>query len=63
MSKKSKKKAAEQGTYALCITAGLILGIGLGAILNSLLLITALGVVGGAGAAYYFNHQKKTGRH
>ena len=63
MSKKNKKKTAERGTYALCITAGLILGIGLGAILNNLLITTVLGVVAGAGAAYFFSHQKKTDRH
>ena len=63
MSKKNKKKTAERGTYALCMTAGLILGIGLGAILNNLLITTVLGVVAGAGAAYFFSHQKKTDRH
>ncbi len=63
MSKKDKKKAAERGTYALYMTAGLILGIGLGAILNSLLITTILGIVTGAGTAYFFSHQKRTNRH
>lgn len=63
MSKKNRKKSAERGTYALCMTAGLILGIGLGAILNSLLITTVLGIVAGSGAAYFFSHQNKTGRH
>ena len=63
MSKKDKKKAAERGTYALYMTAGLILGIGLGAILSSLLITTVLGIIAGAGAAYFFNHQKKPNKH
>ena len=63
MSKRNKKKTAERGTYALCMTAGLILGIGLGAILNSLLITTVLGIIAGAGAAYFFNHQKKPNKH
>lgn len=63
MSKRNKKKTAERGTYALCMTAGLVLGIGLGAILNNLLITTALGIAAGAAAAYFFSHQKKTGRH
>jgi hypothetical protein len=45
------------------MTAGLILGIGLGAILNSLLITTVLGIIAGAGAAYFFNHQKKPNKH
>lgn len=63
LSKKTKKKTAERGTYALCITAGLIFGVGLGATLNNLILITGLGIAAGAAVGYYFNHQKKSGKH
>lgn len=63
MSKKMKQKTAEQGTYALCITIGIILGIGLGAIMNNLLILTLAGAVVGAAVAYYFNHSKRARRH
>ncbi|NKB31508.1 MAG: hypothetical protein GKR91_00200 [Pseudomonadales bacterium] len=59
MSKKSKKQA-ERGTWALCITAGLIIGIGLGAILDNLLLTVLIGAALGAAAGYYFTHQRKS---
>ena len=63
MSKKTKQKQAEQGTYALCITAGLLVGLGLGAIADNLWLITLAGAIIGAGVAYYFNHTKRSSRH
>lgn len=62
MSKKSKKQA-EQGTWALCITAGLIVGVGLGPSLGNLLITTLIGGVLGAGAGYYFTHQKNKKSH
>ena len=62
MSKKSKK-STEQGTYALCITAGFIVGIGLGPLLNSVLITSLIGTLLGAAAGYYFNHQKKRRKH
>ena len=50
MSKKSKKQAG-RGTIALCITVGLIIGVGLGPFTGNMLLTTAifglLGVVAG----------------
>jgi membrane protein DedA with SNARE-associated domain len=58
MSKKSKK-SADQGTYALCITAGLILGVGLGPAFSSVLITAIIGGLLGAGAGYFFNHRKK----
>lgn len=58
MSKKSKKKA-EQGTWALCITTGLIIGVGLGPMLGNLLGAVLLGGALGAVAAYVFTHQNK----
>jgi len=63
MSKKSKQKSAEQGTYALCITIGIIIGVGLGAIVNNLLLYTVIGAVIGTAVAYYFNHHKRQRKH
>ena len=59
MSKKSKKQA-EQGTWALCITAGLIVGVGLGPLLGNVPITSLVGAAIGAGAGYYFTHQKKS---
>ncbi|MEQ8955205.1 MAG: hypothetical protein RL120_13820 [Gammaproteobacteria bacterium] len=53
MSKKSRKQA-QQGTIALCVTAGLILGIGFGAILGNVLVTAVLGMILGTAAGYYF---------
>ncbi|PCJ16475.1 MAG: hypothetical protein COA96_18395 [SAR86 cluster bacterium] len=58
MSKKSKNQA-EQGTYALCITVGLIIGIGLGPMMGSLLYGSLTGGAVGAGTGYFFSHLKK----
>ncbi len=58
MSKKSKK-SAEHGTYALCISAGLIVGVGLGPLLNSVAYSAVGGLIIGAIVGYYFTHQKK----
>lgn len=47
-----KKNKSRQGTYALCITAGLIVGLGLGPAFGSVLISTAVGALLGAGTAY-----------
>lgn len=60
MSKKLKQKQAEQGTYALCITVGVIIGFGLGAIVDNLLVFTLAGAIVGIGVAYYLNHLKQS---
>lgn len=57
MSKKSKK-SADNGTYALCISVGLIVGLGLGPLLSSVAYSALGGLVIGAIAGYYFTHQK-----
>lgn len=62
MSKKTKAKQAEQGTYALCITIGLILGFGLGAMSSNIIVFTPVGALVGAAAGYLFNHMKRTKR-
>lgn len=62
MSRKSKQKQAEQGTYALCITVGLIIGFGLGAIVSNPLVFTIAGAIVGGGAGWYFNHLKRSSR-
>lgn len=61
MSKKSKKQA-EQGTWALCITAGLIIGLGLGAILGYVLVATIVGGGTGATVAYLINQRSRNSK-
>jgi len=50
MSRK-KKGTAKQGTYALCITMGTVLGFGLGVIFDQLLVTTLVGAAAGFLAA------------
>jgi len=59
MSKKKAKKRAQQGTYALCITTGLIVvGLGLGPMLGNVLLSSIVGVLIGAISGYLINNRK-----
>ncbi len=51
MSRNKKKKQSKQGTFALCITAGLIVGLGLGPAFDNVLLSTGIGAVLGVVAA------------
>ncbi|MBM88995.1 MAG: hypothetical protein CMQ41_11525 [Gammaproteobacteria bacterium] len=57
MSKKSRNKA-KQGTWALTITAGLIIGLGFGTLLENVLLLTIIGTGFGAGTSYYLTRRK-----
>lgn len=56
MSKKSKK-AKDQGTYALCITIGLMLGVGLGPLMGSVLITMLVGAALGGLAGYFFTQR------
>ena len=59
MSKKKAKKKSEQGTYALCITTGLIVvGLGLGPLLGNVLISSVVGVLAGGVAGYLINNRK-----
>ena len=58
MSRKSRKNS-DQGTYAICITAGLIVGIGMGPVLESVLVSAAAGILLGTATGYVLTHQKK----
>ncbi len=60
MSRSTRKKSIKRGrkikatsVMPLCMTAGFFLGIGLGALMSNVLIITALGIAAGAGAGYY----------
>ncbi|MCY3688842.1 MAG: hypothetical protein OXG90_07635 [Gammaproteobacteria bacterium] len=58
MSKKSKKQA-RQGTLALCITAGLVVGVGLGPFVGNMLLsIVIFGLLGIAAGMIFVNKSK-----
>ncbi len=61
MSKKNKNAA--QGTYALCITAGTVIGFGLGALLGNVLVPLLLGAAVGWGAGFYFNSRTAKKKH
>jgi F0F1-type ATP synthase assembly protein I len=70
MSKRKAKKNSERGTYALCITTGVILvGLGLGPLLGSVLASSAIGVLASSAigvlvgvAAGYFIINRKSGK-
>lgn len=55
MSKKHKQ--ARAGTYALCITIGVIVGIGLAPVTNNLLITLIAGTVGGGVVGYLFDRR------
>ena len=40
---------------AMCITCGVFLGFGLGAMLNNVLMLTLMGLVAGAAGGYYID--------
>jgi hypothetical protein len=61
MSKKNKSSA--QGTYALCITAGTVLGFGLSPMLGNVPIPLMLGVAAGCGAGYYFTSKAAKKKH
>lgn len=62
MSKKSKKKNNPQGTYALCITVGLVVGAGIGPLMGSVPLMAVIGGLAGAAAGYAFTQRKPPSR-
>lgn len=58
MSRKSKKQSI-QGTYALSVTAGLIVGLGLGPAFGNVLITSLIGGAIGAAAAYVLTHPRR----
>jgi hypothetical protein len=66
MSQSSRKKPTKTKTrlkatsfMAMCITCGVFLGFGLGALLSNVLILTLMGLVAGAAAGY--NIDKRNG--
>jgi uncharacterized membrane protein YfcA len=62
MSQSSRKKPTKTKTrlkatsfMAMCITCGVFLGFGLGALLSNVLILTLMGLVAGAAAGYYID--------
>ncbi len=62
MSRKNKKSSAA-GNYALCITIGLIIGVGLIPMVGNFAITIPLGGVCGALAAYLFNKKREAATH
>jgi len=58
VTRKKKKETSSAGVYAMCITVGLIVGLGLTPLMGNLLIMVAIGGIAGAIAAYLIN--KKT---
>lgn len=62
MSQSSRKKPTKTKTrlkatsfMAMCITCGVFLGFGLGALLSNVLILTLMGLVAGAATGYYID--------
>lgn len=58
MSKKSKRQA-KRGTFALCITAGVVVGVGLGPFVGNMLLSVVIFGLLGIAAGWIFTHRKR----
>ncbi len=58
MSRKSRKEAS-RGTIALCLTIGVIVGLGFGRFLGNVLLSMALFGLIGLAAGWYFSRDRK----
>ena len=55
MTRKKKKETSAAGVYAICITVGIIVGLGLTPLMGNLLAMVVVGGVAGAIAAYLIN--------
>jgi len=49
---KKKKQSSSAGLYAMCITAGLIVGVGLAPVLGNFLIMVSIGGIAGVVAAF-----------
>lgn len=55
MTRKKKKESSAAGIYALCITVGVIVGLGLTPLVGNLLAMVVVGGIAGTIAAYLVN--------
>ena len=55
MTRKKKKDTTNAQMYALCITVGVIVGLGLTPLMGNLLIMMVIGAAAGAVAAYLIN--------
>jgi hypothetical protein len=54
MSKK-KKSSSASGLYAMCITAGIILGLGLTPVMGNMIVMLVIGALSGTAVAFFIN--------
>jgi len=52
---KKKKQSSTSGLYAMCITAGLIIGVGLAPVFGNFLIMVTVGGIVGVVAAFVIN--------
>lgn len=55
--RKRKQQLPPTSVLPLCLTAGFFLGFGLGALMQELLLVTALGIAAGAAVGYLIDRR------
>lgn len=55
MSRKKKKETSSTGVYVLCITVGVIVGLGLTPLMGNFLGMIAIGVIAGVTTAFLIN--------
>lgn len=60
MSKKKKKQTSRSGIYAMSITTGLILGMGLSPLAGEFVLMTVAGAAAGALAGYLIDRNSRS---
>ena len=61
--KKNKRQATAAEVYALCITVGLIIGLGLTPLMGNLLIMLATGAAAGGLSAYLLTRNKPRPSH
>lgn len=63
MSRKKKQQASASGVYALCVTVGLIIGLGLTPLMGNLPIMVVVGAVAGVIAAFLITRKRPAQQH
>ncbi len=63
MSKKKRKEPGTAGVYALAITTGLFIGLGLSPLMGNVLLMLCLGGLAGMASAFLITRNRPQHRH